>query len=384
MSELNDNFNWKSKDDIRLDLFNEAKANLPKITNYNSGGVFRTFLEIVAEAVYSFYVLLSNVIRQAFVQTAEGGWLDLKCEEIGITRKPATKTEGIVVFSRENADPVNIVIPSGTILKTKTDSKGKEYRFFTTEETILSSGSTSVNVPVVAEFEGAAYNVGANTITELVSAIPGIDSVNNETNWITKEGTDQETDEDLRERYYLKWEELARGSTKMAYVGYTKEVNGVVDVEVDDSWPRGQGTVDIYITGTNGMPTQTLIDEVQAVINDKKPICSDALVKAPEPVVLNATFNIEIFPGQPLEGLQAEIENIVNALFIRSEEYSDLEDLRFKIGDDITEDRFITAINRRIKNIKKIDCGFDIIPVQISQIATKGTIVINISEASER
>lgn len=384
MADLNDNFNWKTKDDIRLDLFNEAKANLPKITNYNSGGVFRTLLEIVAEAVFSFYVLLSNVIKQAFVQTASGAWLDLKCEEIGLTRKPATKTEGIVVFSRETADSTNIVIPAGTIVKTKTDSKGKEYRFLTTEEAILASGSTSVSVPVIAEFEGAAYNVGANTITEIVSSIAGIDSVNNSTDWITKEGTDEETDEELRERYWLKWEELARGSTKMAYVGYAKEVNGVVDVEVDDSWPRGQGTVDIYITGTNGMPTQTLIDEVQAVVNDKKPICSDALVKAPTPVTVNTTINVEVFPGQPTDGLQAEIENIINALFIRSDEYSDLEDLRFKIGDDITEDRFITAINRRISNIKRIDCGFDVIPVQISEIASKGTITVNVTEASER
>lgn len=87
------------------------------------------------------------------------------------------------------------------------------------------------------------------------------------------------------------------------------------------------------------MPTEELIDAVQDVVNAKKPICSDADVKAPDPVVVDATIAIKVIPGTPNQaGIATEAANIINGLFIRDDTYS-LEDLRFKIGHDVTQDR---------------------------------------------
>ena len=376
-------FLWQDEDAIRDDLFAEAQAKLPQITNYNSGGILRTILEIFKKVVYSFYVLLANVMIQAHAQTARDKWLDLKAEEIGLTRKPATKATGNVVFTREVVDPSNVVIPVQTIISTATDSQGREYRFLTTAEVILAADTTEVTAPVEAEFAGAEYNVGTLTINLLISSIDGVDGVENRDGWLTSEGTDIETDTELRERYRLKWETLARGSTKAAYIGYSKEVNGVVDVEVDDSFPRGPGTVDVFITGTNGMPTQTLIDEVQALIDDKKPICSDTVVYAPTPITIDATINIYVLSGTPgLSTLQADAEGVINALFIRDDTYN-VDDLRFKIGHDVTQDRIILALTRHIDNIKRVDCGFALISVDVGEIAAKGTITVQVVEEDQ-
>ena len=382
MADLDPSFNWQTEDEIRESLFQEGKTRLPAVTNYNSGGVFRTFLELVASAVYSFYVLLSNVIKQAFVQYATADWLDLKAGEVGLSRKAATKTAGGVYFIRENTTG-NVVIPAGSIVSTATDSRGNSYRYITSGEVVLVDGTTEVYAPVTAEFEGAAFNVGTGSINRMISALSGIDYVSNRDGWIVSEGTDTETDPDLRARYWLRCEELARGATKMAYVGYAQEVNGVVDVEVDDNFPRGMGTVDVYITGTAGLPTQTLVDAVQAVVDDKKPICSDALVKAPAALTIDAAVTVEMLPGEPTAGVQTDALAILNALFIKSADYADLEDLRLRIGWDVTEDAFITALKRRIPGIKRINCGFDTIPVAISEIATPGTITVTVSEALE-
>jgi len=376
-------FLWQDEEGIRDALFADAQASLPQITNYNPGGIFRTILEIVTRAVHSFYVLLANVCYQHFAQTARAGWLDLKAEEIGITRKPATQTAGNVHFYRETPETSNVVIPAGAIVSTATDSQGREYRFLVTAETILESGETEVAVPVVAESAGAEYNVGTLTINRLITTISGVDGVENRTGWLTDEGTDQETDTELRERYRLKWEELARGSTKLAYVGYAKEINGVVDVLVDDTWPRGPGTVDIYITGTNGLPTQALIDEVQANIDDKKPICSDALVKAPSAVVIDAAITIYVVTGTTGQAdIQVDAVSIINALFIRDDTWA-VEDLRFKLGQDVTQDRIILALGRHIEDIKRVDCGFSMIAIQTGQMAAKGTISVTVSEEAE-
>jgi len=376
-------FLWQDEDDIRDALFADAQTNLPQITNYNPGGIFRTILEIFTRAVHSFYILLANVCYQHFAQTATGGWLDLKAGEIGITRKPATKTAGNVCFYRETPEASNVVIPAGAIMSTATDSQGREYRFLVTEETVLESGQAEVAVPVEAESAGAEYNVGTLTIIRLITTISGVDGVENRAGWLTDEGTDQETDTELRERYRLKWEELARGSTKLAYVGYAKEINGVVDVLVDDTWPRGPGTVDIYITGTNGIPTQALIDEVQANIDDKKPICSDALVLAPTPVTVNATITIYVVTGTTGQAtIQADAESIINALFIRDDTW-EVEDLRFKLGQDVTQDRIILALGRHIEDIKRLACGFSLIEIEKGEMAAKGTITVTVAEEEE-
>lgn len=372
-------FVWKDEEDIMSALVADAQSQLPQVTNYNSGGIFRTILEIFTRGIKAFYDLLANVIRQAFVQTATGNWLDLKVGEIGITRKPALKTEGDITFRRTGTSG-NVVIPIGTIVETDVDTQGRKYRFITTEEAILLNGTTSITAPAEAEFAGAEFNLGNSTIKNLVTTIAGVDSVDNPSGWLTREGTDVENDTDLRYRYRLKWEELAMGATKMAYVGYAMEVNGVVDVEVDDAWPRGQGTVDVYITGTNGMPTAELIAAVQAVVNAKKPICSDADVLAPAAVVINATIAIKVIPGTPNQaGIATEAANIINGLFIRDDTYS-LEDLRFKIGHDVTQDRIILALGRYLTGIKRVDCGFTRIEVGISELAQKGTITVTVTE----
>lgn len=372
-------FVWKDEEDIMSALVADAQSQLPQVTNYNSGGIFRTILEIFTRGIKAFYDLLANVIRQAFVQTATGNWLDLKVGEIGITRKPALKTEGDITFRRTGTSG-NVVIPIGTIVETDVDTQGRKYRFITTEEAILLNGTTSITAPAEAEFAGAEFNLGNSTIKNLVTTIAGVDSVDNPSGWLTREGTDVENDTDLRYRYRLKWEELAMGATKMAYVGYAMEVNGVVDVEVDDAWPRGQGTVDVYITGTNGMPTAELIAAVQAVVNAKKPICSDADVLAPAAVVINATIAIKVIPGTPNQaGIATEAANIINGLFIRDDTYS-LEDLRFKIGHDVTQDRIILALGRYLTGIKRVDCGFTRTEVDISELAQKGTITVTVTE----
>lgn len=377
-------FSWKTLTEIRTDLFTKAKEKLPSITNYNSGGVFRSFLEIVADGIYQVYVHLSVVLKQAYIQYATGSWLDLHVKRVNITRNPATKTTGTVYFTRTGSTG-NVVIPAGTIVRTAMDSTGHSYRYKTDAEVVLADGTSEVAAAVTAEFEGAAYNVGQGTIVSMVSVVAGVEAVENRSDWITTEGADQETDQDLRERYWLKWEETAEGATKNAYIAYAKEVAGVIDVAVDDQFPRGPGTVDVYITGSAGLPTQALIDAVQAEVDDRKPICSDTDVKAPAAVPINPSISIEMDPGTATTGVQTDAENIINALFIRSEDYSDLEDLRFKIGSDVTEDAIIRALSRRIGGIKRVDCGFTggMVAIDSSELATPGTVTVTVTQATE-
>lgn len=270
----------KTFDEIVRDMLAKV-ATRTRLSNFNPGSIIRTLVEIIAFAIAELYGLVAAVIKQGFLSTATGFWLELKVKEYNLTRKPAITARGRVAFGRRRNLSANVTIPAGVIVSTLTDQNGRQYRFVTTEEIILQSGAAEVQVPIVAEGPGAAYNVGAGAIQKLSVYVSGIDYVRNNGGWITAEGADTETDEELRRRGFLAWAELARGGTRDAYVAWALAVPGVKNVFVDDTLPRGQGTVDVYIISASGLPTPALVAEVQAVVNANKPITADAQVKAP-------------------------------------------------------------------------------------------------------
>ena len=176
----------KTLDGIRQDLFDrigDVQAEyiqngwLSRQMNLNKG-VLRGVIEIWAWGLFQLYSFLSIVLEQILVKSSDGAWLNLHCDGIEVKRKKATKAFGRVDFLRaDNAG--NIPIPSGRVIKTLPDGNGQVFRFVTIEDAILSDGQNSVRVSVESEDYGAAANVSAGQITEIVTSIPGVDAVVN-------------------------------------------------------------------------------------------------------------------------------------------------------------------------------------------------------------
>ena len=101
------------------------------LTNFNVGSVIRTLTEGVAEVVGELYAFASDMLKQGFLDTATGVWLDRKAAEYGVTRNPAIVTEGTVIFSRAEPRTTNVPIPAGSIVATPRDQSGREYRYLT-------------------------------------------------------------------------------------------------------------------------------------------------------------------------------------------------------------------------------------------------------------
>ena len=79
--------------------------------------------------------------------------------------------------------------------------------------------------------------------------------------------------------------------------------------------PRGEGTVDVYIVGEAGQASQELIDEVQAVIDAKRPICADVLVRTPRTLVVDFELTVWLQPGFDQSTADSAIRDAVAALF---------------------------------------------------------------------
>ncbi len=282
----------KTETEIKNEIFEEIKANIPQITNFNTGGVMRGFIEIVAKFIKAIYDLLNLVFQNAFVQFASGIWLDMKCAEIGLYRFEARKAKGYIVFERDEATS-NVNIPAGTIVQSRTMSNGKKYRYFTTQNVVLLQGQTSINVPVEAKLAGVEYNLPPNSIVELVNPIAGIDRIYNEADWITVAGLDEETDESLRKRYYLQWQSVS-GATLASYESWARSVAGINQVVVIPVGSGG-GTVDVVITSVTGEASDELLQEVKNAIDERKPYGVDIYVYRPAEVAIDLAILLKLY-----------------------------------------------------------------------------------------
>ena len=271
-------------DELRDSMIEDLKNEGFVISNFHSGGIFHTMLMIVLRVRIEFVELLRLVLNSMFLSHAKGVWLDIKAVDFSKKRKQAQKTQGYVTISRSDAKGEAVRIAKGHVFKTAKDVNGQELRFFAREDTVLQRGVLSTDIPVEAELEGSRYNVPAGQITKSLLFLDGVETITNGDHWITREGSDTETDESFRARGLRSWSELAQRAIHDTYVNVCEEVNGVLYVTVDDQHPRGQGTIDVVVTSEAGPASESLLNEVRAVCETIKAPDDDVLVKSAEPV----------------------------------------------------------------------------------------------------
>ncbi len=361
---------------IRQEMFDNLTAKqeeyvtagwLPLRLNMNKG-IVRGLIELWCWGLWQLYQFLALVLGQAFPDTATGLWLDLHCKQVGVARKPATKASGTVYFTRAGTDG-NVPIPAGRVVRTKPDGAGYIYRYVTTAAAILPDGASEIAVAVEAEEYGAAANATAGQICEITTVIPGIDAVENRAGWLLSEGASQEEDTSLWVRYELAWKQL-NGCTKYAYEAWAREVTGVADAKILDQHPRGQGTVDVIVLGTAGIPTQALLDAVTANImgtgnkDEKYPINDDVAITAPAAINVSIIAELELLAGDA-PTILAEAENRCRALFAPLPIVSAIDSLG--VGGDLTRDRLISTLG--ISNVKRVNTNFIDVSVPMDGLA---------------
>lgn len=270
-----------------------------QISYWKNGGIFKTIIMIFLLIYEEIVQLLRSVLYNSYLATAEKDWLDVKANDLSQQRKKATKTEGWITLHRSKIGQT-LTIPRGYIFKTDADSGGNEMRFLVEEEQYIQSFENTAKIKVVAEHPGEAYNLSENKIVKSLQHIEGITSIRNEKGWIIREGSNEENDESFRERTMDWYDELAQLPTAAKLQAIALSVPGVVQCYVNDLHPRGQGTIDIILIGSAGVPTQNLKDEVKAKHDEVKGPYDDILYIDPveQEIDVNATILIEEFADE--------------------------------------------------------------------------------------
>ena len=283
------------------------------ITNFHSGGIFYTMLMIVLRVKIELIQLLRTVLNNLFVSHATGVWLDLKMADYSKKRKKAQKTQGLVTVSRLDAEGEAVKIPKGTVFKTVQDINGEELRFFALEAAVLQKGAQTVEVPVEAEIEGTRYNVPQEQITRTLTYLGEI-SVSNARDWITREGSDTEDDESARTRTLRSWSELAQRAIEEAFINTAEGVPGVLFAQADCDHPRGQGTVDVIVTGTAGEATEGLLKLVREAVDKIAGPYDNILVKSSVTVAQDISVTVTTADAATDEEIKGRVHSILAEL----------------------------------------------------------------------
>jgi uncharacterized phage protein gp47/JayE len=266
------------------ELWDQATARLvalgASVTNLNEGGVYETLVSSVLWVLAGFYGVLEDIVPNGFLRYALGSWAELKAEDLDAARRPARATQGNLRVGRDQADG-EMVIDEGSIFRTRLSVQGQYVQFRCRARTTLLDGQTAGDVPVECTQAGRLGNVSPGLVTEMVTVIDGVATITNEAGWITVEGEDQETIAALKERAQLQWYLLSRGTTANTYRAWALQVTGVVDVQVLDDFPRGEGTCDVVIRGAAGQPSLALVAAVQAYLDARRMNNLDVLVRGP-------------------------------------------------------------------------------------------------------
>ena len=260
------------------------------------------------EGTFAYDVLASNSIefakqevereemyKAAFAETASGDYLTLIAEDHGVTRKEATAAVGNVVVKG------NGTIPVGTLFQTESGIS-----FTTTTTTAVKNEAT---IPVQCTEAGTVGNVGANTVTVIPMSIPGITSVTNPEPMT--DGFDQESDDDLYERFHFYVTQPAISGNCNDYIEWASSIAGVGHVKVLPIW-YGPGTVKVLVMDANGEPASpALLNKVITYIESVRPIGPEVTVVAPS--LFDLTIKLTVTSG---DGDADYIKTMLNKYFV--------------------------------------------------------------------
>lgn len=176
-------------------------------------------------------------------------------------------------------------------------------------------------IPIEAVIGGESGNVGANLITFIPITIAGITEVTNPQK--TYDGFDRESDDSLRDRYYLEIQKPATSGNVYHYLLWAREVQGIGDARI---FPlhNGDNTVEVCIIDENKLPASSeLINEVQEHIDPKgidnstwgagygeAPIGAYCTVSTPSALEVNTIATIKIKPNYSLEAIKEQYKEV--------------------------------------------------------------------------
>lgn len=299
-----------------------------------------------------------KVFASSAVESGYSSYLERRIKEVGIERKQATYTSTKIDV---NGSP-NAVLKADSIVGIK------DNRLYITQNDLVLDQDGYGKIIIKAEKPGSKYNAKVGEINYLPIKYNGITSITNKE--VVTNGYDQETDEDLYNRYLLKVQTPATSGNKYHYEQWAREITGVGFAKCIPS----PGHVKVIITDSNKRAAnKELIEETYKHIDDVRPILAGILeVVTVAELKINITANVEIDTSVVLGDIEkifkSELENYFNEKVYNTKKISIAKLNGILIDIDGVVDIANLKINNSASNITLSE----------SEIAVLGTVTLGV------
>lgn len=337
---------------------------VPDVMDKREGSVIYDALAPAALEIAESYVEMEANLDIAFADTATGEFLDAKVEERGMTRRDAVQAVRQVTGDAP--------MPIGT-----------RYSMGTTYFTAITAGMV---VQARADEAGTIGNLPGGRLSVLGDAgggvIPGLTTAT--LGDIIIPGTEEESDEDLRERYFEFVRKPRTSGNKADYRAWALSVEGVGGVQVEPVWD-GPNTVRLHLIDTNKRAvTPAVAQLVKEYINPSEkpdggtgdglaPVGAVLTVVPATEVPINISANLTLAPG-------ATLQQVYDVFIPAFNQY--LKDIAFESDEVILRYTRIQALLLGIPPIIDytnllLNGGDGNIVLGFGQVAVPGTVTFN-------
>ena len=284
------------------------------------GSVLRAVLEANAGLGLWLQWLILLVLQTTRAATSSGADLDSWVADFGLTRLAAVAAVGSVTFARF-APVATALVPVGTLVRTADGTQNFAVLADPTNAAfnasqngyLLGIGTASATVAVQAAVTGSAGNVQAGTISLIVAAIPGVDTVSNAA--ATTGGLDGETDAALRLRFAAFLDSRALATTAAVAYAISTVQQGLQFTIQENASPLGfvqPGCFVVTVDNGSGAPPASLLSAVSSAIEVVRPLGAIWTVVPPTVVTANVAMTISIAAGAN----QASVAATVSAALV--------------------------------------------------------------------
>lgn len=377
-------FSGYTREAIQKEMLDQVDPNI----DTREGSMIQAAIGPAAWYLEGVYMILKQIQDNAYPATAVGDCLDKIVQTRGLTRKQATAAVRKGTF--------NTAVPSGSEFKT---INGVDSQIFVTGDRISGGGPEYVYAMQCKDTGISGNNYSGNLlpitpVENLTSAVLGD---------IIMAGTEEETEEALRSRFYETFDVAAFGGNISSYKNEILSIEGVGAVQVYPAW-KGGGTVLCSILGDDLRPAlPATVQKVQNIICPPEdggsvpsadgygiaPIGAAVTITTGTALTLNITCDIDF-----VETMPNGVETYKNQIRQKIQEY--LDTLCKAWGDAIKSHQITYAVtvyaSRIIYSILTIQDVVNVSNVKINgvsgdlkltetsalqQVPVLGTVVIN-------
>jgi phage-related baseplate assembly protein len=276
-------------------------------------------------------IAIQEAAKQCLLTYASYPMLDYLGELVGVERLGALPAKTTFRFTLASPQMFDVTVVAGTEIQ----SKDGAVVFVTDYSLIIKAGDVSGDMAATATTAGVVGNgYIAGEVAELLQPIPYVGTAANVTT--TSAGAEQESDDNYRERIQEAPESWTNAGSKGAYRFFTRSAHPqIIDVTVTSP---SAAVVNVYPLMSYGLPSQEVLDLVEAALTDEKvrPLTDQVHAVAPTQVDFAIAAAVTLYDW-------ADTASVLATIDIALARYQ--ADLQKKLGKDVVLTQIIAVIN---------------------------------------